>query len=155
MNKPKVYFAREGFVDMYPEMLPLLEKHYNEIAWNIEKIPLHVDIDKYAQLDGACILFCFSAREAGRLIGYAAFLVHPHPHYMSTVFATNDVIFIEKSHRGRQLGAEFLEFCETELKAFGVQAIAIRIKNCLNWAPLAEACGFEPVESTHLKWVGD
>lgn len=151
----KIYFSRESFKKIYPEMVPLLELHYQEIAWNIEKIKLDVDVEKYNQLEEAGILFCFSVRDSGRLVGYAAFLVHPHPHYASTVFASNDVVFLNKSHRGRQIGADLINFCTEELKAFGVQVMAIRIKNCLDWSPLAEALNFDSVESTHLKWIGD
>lgn len=155
MSNSKIHFAREGFPDLYPEMVPLLELHYQEIAWNVEKIKLDVDVEKYNALHDEGILFCFSVRDGGRLVGYAAFLVHPHPHYTSTVFASNDVIFLNKSHRGKKLGADFINFCTDELKAFGVQVVAIRIKNCLDWSPLAESLNFDSVESTHLKWIGD
>ena len=150
-----ITFAREDFGPLYPEMLPLLEMHYKEIAWNIDNIPLDVDVEKYQALDESGVLFCFSARDKGKLVGYAAFLLHPHPHYKSTMFASNDVIFLLKSHRGKKIGVDFLEFCCAELKAFGAQVTAIRIKDCLNWSPLAQSIGFESVESTLLKWMGD
>lgn len=150
-----IQFARENFVDLYPEMLPLLVQHYHEIAWNIEKIKLDVDVEKYVELDDAGILFCFSVRDKKELVGYAAFMLHSHPHYKSTVFASNDVIFIKKPYRGRRLGDEFITFCSKELTAFGAQVMAIRIKDCLDWSSLAQSAGFESVESTHLKWIGD
>lgn len=150
-----IQFAREKFVDVYPETLPLAIQHYHEIAWNKEKIPLDVDVEKYTLLDEQGILFCFSARDQGNLIGYAFFIVAPHPHYKSTVFASNDVIFIKKQYRGRRLGEDFISFCTNDLVAFGVQVMAIRIKDCLDWSSLAESIGFESVESTYLKWIGD
>jgi len=134
-------------------MTPLTVRHYHEIAWNIEKIPLDVDVDKYELLQNEGHLLCFSMRDKGKLVGYALFLLHHHPHYKSTLFASNDIVFIEQAYRGGGYGAEFLTFCESDLKCLGCNVILLRVKKCLDWGPLAEHLGFEPVETIYLKWV--
>ncbi len=150
-----ILFARENFNTMYPEMCPLLEEHYHEIAWNIEKIPLDVDVEKYSFLQEEGILLCYSLRDQGKLVGYAAFLKQYHLHYKSTLFAANDVLFIKEPYRKAGIGSSFLNFCEEDLKCLGCQVIALRIKKCLDWTPLAQHLGFESIETTHLKWTGN
>lgn len=150
-----VIFARENFKDLYPEMLPLAEAQWREIAWNQDKIPLLVDEERYEFLQDEGVLLCFSVRHKGKLIGYALFIMNNHLHYKSTCFAVNDIVFLDKAYRGNQIGIDLLEFCESELKALGAKVITLHIKHMLDWSPMAKSLGFESVESTLLKWVGD
>lgn len=145
--------TRENFSDVYEEMKPLLQAHYEEIAWRRDQIPLIVDEPRYAMLNDMGKLFIFTGREAGRLVGYAVFIVDMHLHYATTKFAMNDVFYIHPRLRNKGNATAMLEFCETELRRFDVQVIALHIKPCLDWSPLAEFQGFEPGDKLWLKWV--
>ncbi len=149
-------FSLELFQNIWPELQPLLMDHYQEVAWRQDKIKLEPDEQKYQTIQDQDILKIFSIRDdQNKLIGYSVYFVIPSIHYSSTLFATNDVVFLAKEHRTTGLGREFLLFCEEELKNIGVQVISLHIKEKLNWSRLAANLHYEFVESTWLKWVGE
>lgn len=151
-----ISYGKEILTDsLLDEMVPLLEAHYNEIAWKKDKIKLSINRGKYLGMQDMGIVKTFTARDGGQLIGYAVFFISTHMHYKDTKFATNDVVYLEPSKRGRGSGALLLEVAERHLVNWGCEVINLHVKNCLNWAPLAEKLGYEPVEQTWSKWVGE
>lgn len=145
--------ARENFTDVYPEMKPLVQAHYEEIAWRRDQIPLVIDELRYKTLNDLGKLFIFTGRDAGRLMGYGVFVVDNHLHYASTKFAMNDIFYIHPRLRNRGNATELLDFCEAELKRFDVNVMSLHIKPVLDWGPLAERQGFEPSDKIWLKWL--
>jgi hypothetical protein len=59
-----IYFQRERSVDLWPEITPLLEQHWQEIA-HYKDIPLDPDVERYNAMDEQGLLRCFTARDAG------------------------------------------------------------------------------------------
>lgn len=148
-------YAEETFDGAMEEMKPLWVKHWHEIAWRQDKIPLDPDLARYRVAEAHKGLRVYTARkESGELIGYALWFVQTLTHYKQTLGAINDVIYVEEAYRGG-VGARLIKFSETELKKLGVQTLSLHIKDILNWSPLAAVLGFERTESTHLKWIGD
>lgn len=148
-------FYRENFIQIYPELLPLAEQHYKEIAWRQDKIPLVVDFDRYAIMTNLGKLIAFTGRDVNRLVAYAVFFIDQHMHYNSTRFAMNDVLFVHPQYRNRGNGREFINFCEKELTSLGVQVMTLHIKPQLDFGPLVQAEGFEIGDRVWLKWLGD
>lgn len=148
-------FAREQFQKIFDEMLPLIEAHYQEIAWRQDQIPLAVDYDRYCQLADAGILMCFTARKGRWLVGYAVFMVMPHLHYNTTKMAINDVVFLAQAYRNKGEGAALIEFSEKELKALGCQVVTLHVKPQLDWGPLCANMGYELGDRIWMKWIGD
>jgi L-amino acid N-acyltransferase YncA len=146
--------AQELFVDVYAEAIPLLIAHYEEIAWNKDKIQLDPDLERYKMLERQGKLKIYTLRnDEGRLVGYAAWLVLAHLHYKSTLCAANDVIYVAPAARGIA-GTRLLKFSEAELRKLGVQVLGLHIKTVLNWGPLAECLKYERTESNYHKWIG-
>jgi hypothetical protein len=147
-------FQRESFDSCYPEAKVLLERHYEEVAWNREKIPLVVDEEIYRAVEGVGQLVCFTARWLEKLVGYSVFFMRQHPHYLLTKYATNDVIYLDPLHRG-QTGAKFIHFAESELKLLGAQVVHYHVKHILDFGPMLKRNGYESVETAWQKWVGE
>ena len=132
----------------------MFNAHYEEIAWNKDKIPLRPDLKKYAAMEATGMMKCYTAREYGKIIGYAVWFILHHMHYQDTLMAMNDIIYIAKEKRGSMTGIKLLEYSEKELKQFGVQTIGLHIKKVFDWGRVAERIGYECVESTYQKWIG-
>ena len=147
-------FQRENITtDLIREAAPLLKAHYEEVAWKQDKIPLDVDWEKYRVLDHAGSLVCYTGRVGGRLVAYSVFFLSRHPHYNSTRYAKNDIIFVHPEHRGMS-GTRLIKYCEKQLIDLGVDVITYHVKTILDWGPLLERMEHDKVETCYSKWVG-
>lgn len=147
--------AAEPFsLALVAEVAPLLEQHYQEIAWCREKIPLDPDYARYAAGAASGAIRIFTARQDGELIGYAVYIVGPHLHYKQTMWAMNDVLFVAQGRRGYRAGSKLIRFAEAELALTGAQVAGLHIKDVHNWGSLARMLGYERVESSWLRWIG-
>lgn len=145
-----VKFQRETAAVTIPEMQPLLEKHWEEIA-HFKDIPLEPDFELYKQLDMAGILRVFTARDEAdnKMVGYAVFFVKKNPHYSSSLQAVQDVLFIDPSRRGT--GGRFIAWCDRELQTEGVQAVYHHVKQEHNFGPLLERFGYKCVDLIYTR----
>jgi hypothetical protein len=147
-------FAIEKYSAAIHEAEALIRRHYEEIAWKRDKIPLDVNHAQYLMVESKGGLRIHTARVDGELVGYAAWFIVNHMHYKTTKIANNDVLYIAPEHRGG-IGGPFISFCEGDLRAQGAQVSTLHIKTVLNWGRLAENLGYEHTDSTWCKWLGD
>jgi hypothetical protein len=101
------------------EIEPLLIAHFDEIA-HYQDIPLRPDWNFYL---GARNLRCYTARQDGVLVGYAVFGLGINKHFMGSLQAVQDIIFIAPQHRHKSAGAGLVTFCDEQLRAEGVQVV--------------------------------
>lgn len=121
-------FARERYDDVIGEILPLLEEHYLAVA-HYQDIEFNPDWQRYAQADEVGRLRIYTARcGRGHLIGYAIYLVQTNVHYMQSLQAHQDVLFLLPEWRGGGVGNSLLETSERDLMAMGVQVVYQHIK---------------------------
>lgn len=106
-------FAREAYADWHVEAQPLFEAHWREIALDQDTVPLDIDHARGIAAERAGQVVCYTARDAGVLQGYAAFMVGPHIHYASTRMAVNDVIYLHQ--RGPGAARRFVRYCNRRL----------------------------------------
>lgn len=145
-------FQREFMSDeLVDEIFPLLEQHWREIA-HFQDIPLKPDWESYGKLESAGLLRVFTARDTEqKLIGYAAFFVRPAMHYMSSLQAMQDVIYVDPARRAGGLGARLIIWCDEQLKAEGVQAVYHHVKAAHNFGPLLENMGYQLVDLIYTR----
>lgn len=142
-------YRREQACDVFDEMLPLLEKHYLEIA-HFRDIAFEPDKEQYLKIDELGLSRVFTARNVeGKLIGYAVYFVRSNMHYKSSLQAVQDVIYIDRAHRG--FGAEFIHWCDVQLNLEGVQAVYHHVKVAHNWGPMLERLGYKMVDLIYTK----
>jgi len=139
-------FQRELAQDVFEEMIPLLKKHWEEIA-HFKDIPLNPDVELYYQMEDAGTLRVYTARtEEGKLVGYCVFFLRNNLHYRSSFQALQDVLFIDPDHRG-MFGAKFILWCEGQLEYEGVQVVFQHIKVATQkTVELMKRLGYEPID---------
>jgi hypothetical protein len=148
-SEPKYLFQRERVSDVFEEVLPLLKQHWEEIA-HYKDIPLEPDFDLYCKIEEAGALRTYTARGPdGKIVGYCVYFVKPNLHYKSSLQAIQDVIFIDRSHRG--FGKSFIEWCDKALCAEGVQVVYQHIKEKHNFGPMLERLGYELVDLIYAR----
>jgi L-amino acid N-acyltransferase YncA len=116
-------FQRERVQDTINEAHPLLQRHWDEIAWTKELSGVDIDRAFYRRLEDAGGIICVTARHDGELIGYAVYFVRQHPHYQGVRWAVSDIYWIAPEHRGRLLGLRLFQVVEDELRKAGVQVM--------------------------------
>jgi GNAT superfamily N-acetyltransferase len=107
-------FLRDGMED-------LLTAHW-------DTIPLAVDWEQYRWLERHGILRAISMRQAGQLIGYNVFFVRPTLHYSTSLWAVNDVIYLDPDHRKGMAGVRLIRAAEPMLRGIGVQQVLYHTK---------------------------
>jgi L-amino acid N-acyltransferase YncA len=143
--------ARETFRDVFDEAVPLLVKHWREIA-SFQDIPLDVDVPRYLAIEDAGNLRVFTVRVDGRLVGYACFIVAPNAHYKGSLQAVQDVLYVERTARGAMHGLRLVRHCDEALAAEGVQVVTQHVKLAHpTLGVIAQRCGYEPVETIYAK----
>ena len=149
-----VRVQRETFDEMYPDIAPLLQEHWKEIALHQDEIPLAPDFERYKKLcnDGMCILM--AARRDVVLIGYAVFFLHHHIHYKHTLYASNDVLFVRKPERQSIAGIRLIRDSERELDRLGVRRVTWHIKGSNDFSPILKRMGYEHEEVVMGKMLG-
>ncbi len=149
-------FHTERVDEFMSEALPLLRRHYEEIAWNKDKIPFNPDVERYRWLEAANMLRIYTAREDGVLVGYAVFCVTQMLHYQDVTQAQNDVVYVDPSRRGAMIGQKLLrDYAEGALKREGVQVVTLHIKVKHDWSKLAQRWGYETTDLLMQKFIGD
>ncbi len=143
-------FQREpAITPLFNEMMPLLTLHWKEIA-HFQDIPLEPDFETYAKLDEMGMLRTFTARDPeGKLVGYAVFFVKANLHYKSSIQAVQDVIFIDPTVRG--FGANFILWCDEQLREEKIDAVYHHIKAAHNFGPMLERLGYSLVDLIYTK----
>jgi GNAT superfamily N-acetyltransferase len=110
-----IAYARETLFDVVEEVDGLLRLHYEELTLNRDRIALQPRWASYRALEAAGNFVLFTAREDGQLIGYSAFFIDQHMHYVGLTLATNDVLFLHPDYRTGRTGVRLIRFCEQEL----------------------------------------
>lgn len=143
-------FALEKFQDCISEMLPLFKLHYQEISANLD-IPLCIDMARYQKLEDLGALKIYTARDedSKEIIGYAVFIISTNLHYISSVQAIQDVVYIHPSRRG--FGTGFIARCDEELRDLGVQIVYHHVKTKHEWGRALLKLGYHHVENIYSR----
>lgn len=128
------------------EAMPLLEAHWREIA-HYADIPLQVDRDYYIACAKAGVLRAYLFREDGALRGYAVYFVRHHIHYAGSMTAIQDVLYLTPALRGAMRGAQFIEWCDAQLRREGVQVVTQHMKLAHEFSATLNQLGYEAVET--------
>jgi GNAT superfamily N-acetyltransferase len=130
-----ITYAIESVDEVRPDIGPLLELHYAEVAMHKATIALAPDWERYKTLENADRLLAFTARDDGKLIGYSVWFMDMHIHYTGALIATNDVIFVHKDYRRTTTaGTDLILYSEKMLKLIGVTKAVWHIKFDHDWS---------------------
>lgn len=150
---PGTSYAVERWRDIKGEMLPMLSRHWKEVALNHADVPLDIDHERYDAMDEAGALHIVTVRRGGALIGYHVAIVTGHLHYKSTLHGVTDVYYIAPECRHGVTGMRMFQAVERELKALGVKKLFTGTKLHLDQGTLFERLGYQPVERLYSKII--
>ena len=150
-DRLRLTFQWERFAKIHGELLPLFQRHYDEIALDRDVVPLDPDWNYYASAELAGVLHILTARAASnrKLAGYIFNIIGTHNHYKSTRFCNTDMFWLHPHFRkGWQPVKMFLENLRG-LETFGVDIGLIYFK--LNFqnarvGKLLARLGYEPTD---------
>jgi len=144
---------RETIDQVRGEILPLLDKHWEEIALNKDSIKLNPDWEAYYAIERVGNLGIYTCRkeDTNELVGYFVVIAHQHLHYKDHVFAENDIIYLHPELRNAGVGFKLIEFAENDLKELGVSALHINTKVHQPFDKLLEQMGYNNIERVYGK----
>lgn len=147
-----MHFSREIVCpDFFAELMPLLDKHYLEIA-HFKDIQLKPNFTRYIDLEKAGVFRMYTARdELQKLVGYAAYFMNFNLHYSDSLQAVQDVIYVEPSKRGYGMGKEFIAWCDEQLRHEKVQAVYHHVKAKHSFGPMLESLGYQLVDLIYAR----
>lgn len=150
--KLSISYARESIRDLMFEVQPMLQAHWEEIAFD-RTIPLAPRWEVYLQTEDAGILRCYTVRDHGMLIGYAAFFVNYSLHYGGSLQAAQDIIYVDPLYRSGRVGLGLIRYYEAALKAESVQVLMCHSKANEKhvYASLLDRLGYSLVDHIHCK----
>ena len=138
-----ITFQEETYSNVIEEMKPLVKLQWKEIGvFDKERIPLKPNWEWYQILADKKNLHIITARNNQRLIGYYVSIITPHIHYMDTLIAENDVLYLQKEYRKGLTGYKLIKFAVEQLKS-KVQIIILSMKAKQSFLPLADRLGFK------------
>jgi len=146
---------RERFSDIFMELPELWRAHYEEIANDKDKVPLSPDIFSYLNYEQNNRLVIFTARDEGKLVGYAFFILQFSLHYKELSMAANDLFYVRPEYRGRFIGGQLIDAAEKEFRQMGIRLIQMRTKTKHNFGRIPERKGFKETEVVYRKYIGD
>lgn len=143
------------------EIIPLWEKHYDELVHDKDRIPLAPDFRKYQEYATAGALHIVTARKQGQLIGYVFAIVTPHLHYATTLCGFWDLYYVLPEHRkgeglslAKHPGKMLFQEAERTLKARGVLKMFSGTKLWRDASCIFEYLGWVETERLFTKWIG-
>jgi len=148
-SDPSITFARESVSDSFcAEILPLAKNHWNEVG-EFRENGINPDFNTYKNLDEFGMIRLYTARKDSKLIGYSLFIVRQSPRNVDLIHADQDMIFIDKAHRG--FGLSFIKWCESQLQAEGVHIIYQSVKKCNDWGAILKRMNYELIDHVYAR----
>lgn len=145
----------ESLTNGLPEIVPLLQEHWEFLALYKDRMPLDPQFDAYLARDAEGQIVYAALRNDGELVGYMICFVTRGLHYQSTLTATMDLIWVRPPYRGERGGDRLLNAMKAELKRRGVQLWWVGSKNHAPIEWLFKAHGFTHEESYFAQWIGE
>jgi hypothetical protein len=146
----RVVFAEETVSEAKEDIKRLMHGHWAEIA-HYKDIPLEPDYETYEKIEVFKKLRVFTIRKDAELIGYAIFFLNPAPHYVSSMQAIQNVLYLHPDYRRGGTGGRFIKWCDAQLKLANVQVVMHHVKAAHNFGPLLERMGYELTDHLYAK----
>jgi len=139
-------YQTETFDQVIDEIKPLLEANHREICASPGLLKLAPDYESYKALEDAGVLFVFTARKEGALVGYVVVINTPNLHHKDVKFSIADTIYIKPEYRGSINGLKLLEFTKGQLKLNGVDYLTVHMNTDNLFAGLLKHLKFRQIE---------
>lgn len=150
-----ITYMVEPWSSVWPELQPLWNAHWEQVALNRDKIKLNVDMEAYAKYEAEGALHVMVVRNDGKVIGYHLSIIRTHLHYKDSLNAFTDVYYLDKEFQGTTVGVKMFKEVEKTLKARGVEKMFTGTKISLDRGKIFDYLGWTETERLYTKWIGD
>lgn len=117
-----ITFACEPVATVWDEAMALAHTHWEGTKGYRRHEPFNPSYERYNAANVQGYFYVFTARDAGKLIGYFGIYVTPSMH-SQVLMAQEDTFFIHPDYRDGFNAMRFIKHVERELAAVGVQEI--------------------------------
>lgn len=107
-----IVIARETFHAVEHE-ITLFSRHAGELS-PLPGLKFKLNVEMYRAAEGS--LASYTVRDDNLLIGYANFVIQPHPHFKESIWAFQDAVYLAPEYRGKNIGMRLLKFAENDLR---------------------------------------
>ena len=142
----------EDYLKLKPEANDLILKNWEDTG--LEDLELDPDWSSYDVLYQAGCFGVYTARENNVLVGYLGVLARNHLHYKGSVFASNDVLFLDKDYRKGLAGYFLIKYSLEDLKKKGVDVFLFNSTVEKPYDPILKKLGFKHHENIYIKKAG-
>ena len=143
-------FAIEKLGDCWDEIMVLARAHWMETEMYRHGQEFAPSFERYRQYEDAGWLLQFTAREDGRLVGYATMYLVPSMHTQRLI-ATEDTWFLLPSHRKGRNAVRFYRHVEAECFRRGAVEVTMTAKMTNHAGRILEYLDFEKVAVQYSK----
>lgn len=142
----------ESVIDVYPALNTLIKEYFAKTVASEDCLPLDMDWDFYINLETKGQLTLITARDNNKaLLGFAMYLVGPHPQHKGKVVATCNTLATRLDKRKQGIGTSLVKAAEAYFKHIGASAIFHGYRTVYNANPLFTKMGFKLVEHFYMK----
>ena len=120
------------------EMMAIYQDYYARSKASEGMPPLDFRWEVFFQLQDLGMFRVYTARENGKLLGVAMYVVTEHLHHRGWMVADCDGLSVHLDARGRGIGRLLVNFAADDLKEAGVQIMAHRARAVYDDVPLFE-----------------
>jgi L-amino acid N-acyltransferase YncA len=144
-----VDFALEPVTEVWDEAVSLTQANHGETGV-LDEGPFDPQAESYVNLDTTGLLRLFTMRDEGVLVGYQVFIVSPHLHYPSMLWASQDVVYVAPRCRGRA-AVRFMRWVDEQLKNEGAHVILRHVSRKLDFHRTLERMGYYEQEVAYVR----
>jgi hypothetical protein len=154
-----ITFQLETWKQFFADAPKLWERLWGEFGEKFKSEPgqekMEPDTDAYDRLDQFGRLLIVTARDDGKLIGYATSAIQQHPHFTSTKVGFGDTNYLDPAYRKGMTGVKLFRMTEKIMKELKVQRYFLPVPEVGGFEIIAKRLGFKPEHTIYSKWIGD
>lgn len=113
--------------------------------------PFDPDVDMYARLAKAGMMFAVAAFDSEQIVGYCTVLVSPHMHNRTVTIASNDALFVAPEYRKGLTAARVIRTAEAEAARRGAVRFLWHCRAGTELANTLTRHGYEPVDNVVMR----
>jgi hypothetical protein len=145
-----IQFAIEPLKPIWPEIMRLASEHWCETEGYRHGQKFAPDAARYFHYDEIGFYVMFTARDEGRMVGYAGMYFTPSMHTQQMI-ATEDTWFLLPEYRKGRNALSFYKFVEAEAVKRGVVELGMTAKLTNGAGKIMEYLGYKPVSLQYSK----
>jgi len=145
-----IVFRRASLAEAKKDILPLLQMEWEEAGLGFG-FGIDPDWKQYVSMEDSGMLYVFTARDEGKLVGYIVFLMTPSLHHRGLKNATMDLFYILPEYRKGLLAMKLLKFAEGHLRHDFCKIILLSCFDGSRVGDLYDRLGYRAIETSFVK----